>query len=126
MTGLMLILAGLNGLAMVAMGAIGAHALPSGAAAAAAVPFQSGWQIHGLHAALLAALALHAPESRWLRAAFWLGLLGTLLFSGSIYGLALGWWSGGRFVTPMGGSVLMLAWLALAGAGLGRLRARAP
>ena len=52
----------------------------------------------------------------------WCFLVGTLLFSGSIYGLALGG-PGAVFgpITPLGGALLIFGWLVL---GLGAVRLR--
>jgi uncharacterized membrane protein YgdD (TMEM256/DUF423 family) len=55
-----------------------------------------------------------------LRAAGWLFMIGTLLFSGSLYALAL---SGVRIfgaITPLGGLCLLVGWLALARATFSR------
>lgn len=123
MTGLAAVLAGLNGAAMVALGAYGAHGLATVDPAYRAI-YQTGWQIHAAHAAFLLAVALCGQRSRWLDAAFWLGLLGTALFCVPLYGPALGWWTSGGFVPPLGGLTLMAAWLALVPAGLARIRER--
>jgi uncharacterized membrane protein YgdD (TMEM256/DUF423 family) len=60
---------------------------------------------------LCASIVADAP---WLRAAGALLLAGIVLFSGSLYALALGApkWLG--MVTPFGGLALVLGWLALA------------
>jgi uncharacterized membrane protein YgdD (TMEM256/DUF423 family) len=51
--------------------------------------------------------------SVWLTAAGWLFIAGTVLFSGSLYGLALTEtrWLGA--ITPLGGLAFLLAWVAL-------------
>jgi uncharacterized membrane protein YgdD (TMEM256/DUF423 family) len=41
-----------------------------------------------------------------------------LLFSGSLYGLALIGWRSFAFVTPFGGLLMLLGWLLLLGFGL--------
>ncbi|MBQ1782529.1 MAG: DUF423 domain-containing protein [Gammaproteobacteria bacterium] len=45
----------------------------------------------------------------------WLWLAGILLFSGSLYGLALTGFKPLAWVTPVGGSLWVVAWLAAAG-----------
>jgi uncharacterized membrane protein YgdD (TMEM256/DUF423 family) len=68
-----------------------------------------GMMLVGLSAALV-------PDGPLLRAAGLLLLAGIVLFSGSLYGLALGApkWLGA--VTPLGGVAFLLGWLALAAA----------
>lgn len=79
--------------------------------------FQTGVHYHYWHALGLVAVGLaclHLPSSPWLRAAGWLLAAGIVLFSGSLYVLAL---SGERWlgpVTPVGGLAFILGWLALA------------
>ena len=68
---------------------------------------------HGI-ARYASLLAQHLPESGPLRLAGWLMLAGIVLFSGSLYVLAL---SGMRWLgalTPFGGACFILGWLALA------------
>lgn len=116
--------AGLLGATGVALGAFGAHALrPTLAAAGTAGVWETAVHFQLLHAAALLGFAA------WLRAggtpgtggAAWavrLWAAGTLLFSGSLYVLALG---GPRWVgpvTPLGGAALIAGWVAAALAAL--------
>lgn len=66
----------------------------------------------------LALLVTARAAARWpggfSRGAGWLFILGTILFSGSLYGLAL---TGERrlgMVTPLGGAAFLAGWLCLA------------
>jgi uncharacterized membrane protein YgdD (TMEM256/DUF423 family) len=74
-------------------------------------------QYHLWHALGLIAVGLAAalvPPGPWLRAAGALLLAGIVLFSGSLYALALGapkWLSA---LAPLGGAALVFGWLALA------------
>jgi uncharacterized membrane protein YgdD (TMEM256/DUF423 family) len=70
-------------------------------------------------ALLFAGRFLVRRPSRILLASCWMFLLGTFLFSGSLYGLALfdARWLGA--VTPAGGGLFLLGWICL---GLGALR----
>jgi uncharacterized membrane protein YgdD (TMEM256/DUF423 family) len=101
----------------VALGAFGAHALKSRLSADMLGVWQTAVQYHLWHALGLVAIGLlaqHLPESGVLRLAGWLMLAGILLFSGSLYVLAL---SGMRWlgaVTPFGGACFIAGWLALA------------
>lgn len=108
-----------GGLAVVA-GAFGAHALRAHLEPGLLLVFETGARYQMYHALALVAAAWVA--SRWPgAAAAWAGGLfvaGTLLFSGSLYALALGGqrWLGA--VTPVGGVAFLAGWAALAWAAL--------
>lgn len=113
----MLTLAALAGAVAVMTGAFGAHALKARLTPDLLVVWQTAVQYHFWHAlalGLIGVLALHRPDSRALRAAGWLMLLGLLLFSGSLYALALTGVRGLGAVTPLGGLAFIGGWLALA------------
>jgi len=100
----------------VAAGAFGAHALRGRLSPEMLQVFETGVRYHLVHA--LALLAVAWAASRWSGSAVplagWLFLFGTVIFSGSLYGLSL---SGARLlgaVTPLGGVALIAGWLALA------------
>lgn len=100
----------------VAAGAFGAHALRSRLAPDLLAVFETGARYQMYHA--LGLLAVGWAAARWpgplAAAAGWLFLLGTLLFSGSLYGLAL---SGTRWlgaITPLGGAAFLAGWICLA------------
>jgi uncharacterized membrane protein YgdD (TMEM256/DUF423 family) len=124
MNGLYVLVAGLNGMIMVLMGAYGAHGL-AGVDLLYHATFQTGWQIHAVHSVFLAAVALYARHNHWLHGAFWLGLVGTMFFCIPLYGPAFDWWSNGGFVTPVGGFFLLAAWFSMALAGISRMKSRA-
>lgn len=113
---LFLLLGAINGFLTVALGAFAAHALKPRIEPALYTVFQTGVDYQALHAAALLAvglLTLH-HRSRWLLWSGALFTLGTLLFCGSLYLLAI---SGQRWlgiVTPFGGTALLLGWAALA------------
>lgn len=109
----------------VAMGAFGAHALKSRVAAGLLAPERldvwhtaAQYQMWHALALILVAIAMHTglvPAGRLVPGAF---VLGTVLFSGSLYALVL---SGvGMFgaITPLGGVTWLVAWAALAVAAL--------
>jgi uncharacterized membrane protein YgdD (TMEM256/DUF423 family) len=115
--------AGISGFLAVALGAFGAHGLQARLADAADGAKRLGWwqtsaQYHLLHALALGVVALvvaRAPVARFAGGAF---VLGTLLFSGSLYVMALGGprWLGA--VTPLGGLSLLVGWGILAWCGV--------
>jgi len=111
-----LVLAALSGLLLVMLGAFGAHALETRLPADHLVWWQKAVTYQGLHTlALLAVGLLALPHpSRALNVAGWLFLAGILLFSGSLYALALTGVRGLGAVTPFGGTAFIAGWLSLA------------
>jgi uncharacterized membrane protein YgdD (TMEM256/DUF423 family) len=100
----------------VAAGAFGAHALRSRLAPDLLQVFETGARYHMYHALGLLAVAWAAgrTEAAGPRRAGWLFVLGTLLFSGSLYLMAL---TGARWlgaVTPLGGAAWIAGWTILA------------
>jgi uncharacterized membrane protein YgdD (TMEM256/DUF423 family) len=100
----------------VAAGAFGAHALRTRLTPESLTVFETATRYQMYHALALFAVAWAA--TRWpgtpVRAAGWLFIGGTVLFSGSLYFLAL---SGARWlgaITPLGGLLFLSGWVALA------------
>lgn len=111
-----LLIAALSGLVAVALGAFGAHGLKGFLAPYLMDVYQTGVQYqfyHTLALLLVAVLALH-NSIRALTVAGWCFTLGIVLFSGSLYLLALSGthWLGA--VTPIGGLAFLVGWAALA------------
>src|SRR5262249_19584556 len=109
--------AGLAALAAFSAGALGAFAGPAPRGrlgAAALATFEIGARYQMYHA--LALIAVAVAQARWpgVGPAGWLFVLGIVLFSGSLYGLALGGprWLGA--VTPLGGVAFLAGWAWLA------------
>jgi uncharacterized membrane protein YgdD (TMEM256/DUF423 family) len=110
------ILGSLSGLVGVAAGAFGAHALRARLAPDLLAVFETGARYQVYHAlALLAAAWVAArwpgPLAAW---AGWLFVAGTVVFSGSLYALALTGFRWLGAVTPVGGLAFMAGWLCLA------------
>jgi uncharacterized membrane protein YgdD (TMEM256/DUF423 family) len=100
------------GMTAVMFGAFGAHALKSKLTAEMLDVFDVGVRYQGLHAVVLLFLGLVASytgESLWRSAALSISV-GVLLFSFSLYALALGGprWFGP--ITPLGGVLLIVGW----------------
>jgi uncharacterized membrane protein YgdD (TMEM256/DUF423 family) len=100
----------------VALGAFGAHALKNSLAPDLLAVFETGVRYQMYHA--LGLLAVGWACTQWpgtvVNVGGWLFVAGTLLFSGSLYALAL---SGERWlgaVTPVGGLAFLGGWLCLA------------
>jgi uncharacterized membrane protein YgdD (TMEM256/DUF423 family) len=112
----------ISGFVAVAAGAFGAHALRAKLSPAMLQVFETGARYQMYHAlALLAAACIAGngdrPAAAWAARLF---LLGTVLFSGSLYALALTGVSRLGMITPFGGVALLAGWLCLAAAALGR------
>jgi uncharacterized membrane protein YgdD (TMEM256/DUF423 family) len=84
--------------------------------------WQTAVQYHAWHALGLLALGLQ-PEGTWMRVAGWLLVAGIVLFSGTLYALALGAPRSAGMVTPLGGLAFILGWIAFA---IGVIYARTP
>ena len=101
----------------VAAGAFGAHALRNRLTPDMAAVWQTAVQYHAWHALGLAIVALfmiHVPERAGVGLAAWLFVAGIVLFSGSLYAMALTGTRALGAVTPIGGVALLAGWLALA------------
>jgi uncharacterized membrane protein YgdD (TMEM256/DUF423 family) len=109
-------LGALSGFISVAAGAFGAHALRARLDPGALSVFETGARYQMYHALGLLAVAWAVSRwpGPWAGRAGWLFVGGTLLFSGSLYALAL---SGVRWlgaVTPLGGVAFLAGWICLA------------
>ena len=110
---LFLMLASINGLLAVALGAFAAHALQQRLSPEALGTFQTAVQYHMTHALALfgvGLLTLNYPNARFAQISAYLFMLGIVLFSGSLYGLSL---TGMRWlgpITPLGGLCFLAAW----------------
>jgi len=121
--GAWLTVSAISGFFAVALGAFGAHGLQSRLADAAdGAKRLSWWQTaahyHLMHALALAVVAMviaRAPQARFAGGAF---VVGTLLFSGSLYAMTLGAprWFGA--ITPLGGLSFLAGWAMLAWCGI--------
>jgi uncharacterized membrane protein YgdD (TMEM256/DUF423 family) len=115
---LFILLGALAGAAGVALGAFGAHALKARLGSDMLAVWQTAVQYHFWHALALIAIgiliALALPGSVLLRWAGWLMVAGILLFSGSLYALALSGVRSLGAVTPFGGVAWIVAWVLLA------------
>lgn len=111
-----LILGALLAAVGVGAGAFGAHGLRARLSSELLAIFETGVRYHLIHA--LGLLAVAWVETRWpspaVGVAGWLFAAGILLFSGSLYLLALGSPRSLGMVTPVGGLAFILGWLALA------------
>ncbi len=101
----------------VGMGAFGAHALKKILSPEMLAVYHTGvdYQMwHALGLIGIAQLRMHAPDSNLLTFAGVLMFLGIILFSGSLYALALLNLSWLGMITPAGGVCFLTAWLLIA------------
>jgi uncharacterized membrane protein YgdD (TMEM256/DUF423 family) len=117
---LWLLIAAINGGLAVAAGAFGAHGLQARIDAQALQVFETGARYHMYHALAigLAALAMRDAAAGPATSAAGFFLAGILLFSGSLYLLALTGVKALGIVTPLGGLCFLVGWGFLAFAAL--------
>ena len=111
-----LMLGAVSGAISVAAGAFGAHALRPRVSPEMLAVFETGARYQMFHALALVAAAWvlsrsSGPAAAW---AGWLFAIGTVLFSGSLYALALSGIRAIGAVTPLGGLSFVAGWIALA------------
>lgn len=114
------VLAGVVGFLGVAIGAFGAHGLKDVLVDQRGEWYQTGVEYHLFHAPMIAWCVFLARDARLggvARFAATAFALGILLFSFSLYALALGAPRYCVAITPFGGVALMLGWIAVARAG---------
>ena len=116
MSRIFLSLGALNAFLCVGLGAFGAHGLKKTLAADMLAVYQTGVQYHFYHALgllVIGLLLLHFPGSRPITWSGWLMLAGIVLFSASLYALALTGMRGLGLITPFGGVAFLSAWALL-------------
>jgi uncharacterized membrane protein YgdD (TMEM256/DUF423 family) len=116
---LFLVVGSIAALLAVAFGAFGAHALKTRIAPELMPVYRTGVEYHFYHALglmLVGLAAVHLPESAYLRSAGWAMLAGIVLFSGSLYLLALTGLAWLGAITPFGGTAFIAAWALFAAA----------
>lgn len=112
-----LLVAAISGFLAVALGAFGAHGLKQKLSVDMLAVYQTGVQYHFYHTLALfgvALLMLHFPQSVSLRWSALLFCVGIIIFSGSLYVLAITGirWLGA--ITPLGGVAFLVGWILLA------------
>ena len=111
-------LGGLSALIGVAAGAFGAHALREILSPESLNAYEAGVRYQMFHSIALLCVGMLLRSSNGGRLIHWAGyafLLGILLFSGSLYALALTGVRGLGAVTPFGGLAFLAGWALLAG-----------
>ena len=117
MTKLVLIFAAISGVLAVGLGAFGAHALRDRLEANGNLAtYNTAVQYHFYHtlALLIIGLAMSKYSNQWLATSSYFMMGGLVIFSGTLYVLAITnvKWLGA--ITPLGGLGLILGWASLA------------
>ncbi len=108
-----LILAAFYGLSAVLLGALGQHALGLDTSSHNYLLFQNAYMYQLIHALLLIWIASQWQQGFWVRAAALAISIGVLLFCGGLYMLVFMGKTSFSWITPVGGSFLILGWLNL-------------
>ena len=100
----------------VAIGAFGAHGLRGRLSPEMLAVFETGVRYHMYHALAILATAAVLPriDGRAVLVAGWSFMAGIVLFSGSLYALALSGISTLGAITPLGGVAFLIGWISLA------------
>jgi uncharacterized membrane protein YgdD (TMEM256/DUF423 family) len=101
----------------VALGAFGAHGLKNRVSPEMLAVFETGVRYHMYHvfALLIVAAAIgHIGNARLLTIAGWSFVTGIVIFSGSLYALALTGTGILGAITPIGGLAFLIGWASLA------------
>jgi uncharacterized membrane protein YgdD (TMEM256/DUF423 family) len=115
-----MLIGALAGVVGVGLGAFGAHGLRSRLSPEMLAVFETGVRYHMYHAlALVATAALMGRlDGRFISSAGWLFTAGIVLFSGSLYVVALTGVTIFGAITPIGGVAFLAGWACLAIASL--------
>ena len=112
-----MLIGSLAGFLGVAAGAFGAHGLRSRLSPDMLAVFETAvrYQMYHVFALLITAVVIgRAGDARLLTTAGWSFITGIVLFSGSLYALALTGMSGLGAITPIGGLAFLVGWGCLA------------
>jgi uncharacterized membrane protein YgdD (TMEM256/DUF423 family) len=114
--------AAISGFLSVCLGAFAAHGLKPQITAESLAIWQTGVQYQMYHALALLAVGICYPAqaAKILKLSGLAFILGSVLFSGSLYALALGAAKGLGVITPLGGLSFLVGWAALIGYALRR------
>lgn len=116
----LLLVGAVAGFIAVGFGAFGAHGLRGRLSPEMLVVFETGvrYQMYHALAILVTAVGLGFVDARLLRLAGWLFTVGIVLFSGSLYALALSGVTRFGMITPLGGLAFLAGWALLVVAAL--------
>ncbi|HEY3389024.1 MAG TPA: DUF423 domain-containing protein [Prolixibacteraceae bacterium] len=110
-----LTIAAISGLLAVILGAFGAHALKGIIGPEMLETYKTGNQYHFYHtfALLMTGILMNFNQTKALRWSAYLFMTGLILFSGSLYVMAISGIKALGIITPFGGTVWIAAWILL-------------
>ena len=110
-----LLIGAIAGFLAVMFGAFGAHGLRTRLSPDMMAVFETGVRYHMYHALAIIAVGLMLPNlGGWLiRLSGWAFTIGIVLFSGSLYALALTGVTALGAITPLGGVAFLVGWACL-------------
>jgi uncharacterized membrane protein YgdD (TMEM256/DUF423 family) len=113
---LFLSIGSISGALAVMLGAFGAHGLKDKLSEKMLANYMTGVEYHFYHTLSMLAVGLLAMhfQSRLLSAAGWAFIIGILIFSGSLYVMALTGITKLGAITPIGGLAFIFGWVLLA------------
>ena len=115
-----IVIGALSGFFGVVFGAFGAHALKSSLDDKAQAIYHTAVQYHLFHALVLICLGIWAGQNlgqgfeSYIKLAGWAFTVGILVFSGSLYALAITQLKFLGAITPIGGVSFLIGWIAFA------------
>jgi len=112
---LILTTAAVSGLLAVILGAFGAHVLKGVISPEMLETYKTGVQYHFYHTFVLLAIGIlmNFNQSKILKLSAYLFMIGLILFSGSLYVMAISGIKALGIITPFGGVVWIVAWILL-------------
>ncbi len=119
-----LVIAAIYGLAAVVLGAMGSHTLDLEKGTKLYVLFEQALLYMMIHSLLLIWLSSHLQDSFWIRSAALVLTVGVLLFCGGLLLLVFVGQTIFSWLTPVGGSFIILAWLNLVIHGFQKIRSK--
>ena len=102
-----------SGALLVLLGGFAAHGLDDHLTVAQRASYNSAVFYHAVHTLALLGVLNLTIDSRWLVRSAWCFAIGIVLFSGSLYALAVTGISPLGMITPFGGVAFILGWLLL-------------
>lgn len=106
-----LLFVAISGFLLVAFGAFGAHVLTKILGTQEMAWIHTGLEYQAWHTLAILGLSCLRPASRWFDRSAGLLAVGVVLFSGSLYALALTHLKFLVFITPLGGLCFLAGWL---------------
>lgn len=106
-------LVAISGALLVLLGAFAAHGLEGHLTPEQRATYDTAVLYHAVHTLALLGLLNLTVDSRWLVRSAWCFAVGIVLFSGSLYALAITGISQLSIITPFGGGAFVLGWLLL-------------